>query len=79
MKHKSIAVASITILLCMFLGNIIACVPTTEYALFINSTEGGSVNTPGEDTFTYYAATVVEFEYSCSSSCTFQASVQFLR
>ncbi len=54
MKHKSIAVALITVLLCMVLGNSIACTtPTTEYALTISSTEGGSVTTPGEGTFTY--------------------------
>ncbi|MGB6873656.1 MAG: hypothetical protein WBE46_05920 [Dehalococcoidia bacterium] len=54
MKHKSIAVALITVLLCMVLGNSIACTtPTTEYALTISSTEGGSVTTPGEGTYTY--------------------------
>jgi len=54
MKHKSIAVALITVLLCMVLGNSIACTtPTTEYALTISSTEGGSVTTPGEGTYPY--------------------------
>jgi len=61
MKRKLIAVASITILICVVLGNIVACTttPTTEYALVINSTEGGSVATPGEDTYTYDEGTVV--------------------
>ena len=54
MQHKSIAVALITVLLCMVLGNSIACTtPTTEYALTISSTEGGSVTTPGEGTYPY--------------------------
>jgi hypothetical protein len=52
MKRKLIAVASITVLICVVLGNIVACTPPTEYALFINSTEGGSVTTPGEGMFT---------------------------
>ena len=54
MKHKSIAVALITALLCMVLGNSIACTtPTTEYVLTTSSTEGGSVTTPGEGTYPY--------------------------
>ena len=54
MKHKSIAVALITILLCMVLGNSIACTtPVTEYVLTTSSTEGGSVTTPGEGTYPY--------------------------
>ena len=54
MKHKSIAVALITVLLCMVLVNSIACTnPTTEYTLTIISTEGGSLTTPGEGTYTY--------------------------
>ena len=54
MKHKSIAAALITALLCMVLGNSIACTtPTTEYTLAISSTEGGSVITPGEGTYPY--------------------------
>ena len=44
----------------MVLGNSIACTtPTTEYALIINSTEGGSVTTPVEGTFTYDEGEVV--------------------
>jgi len=54
MKHKSIAVALITVLLCMVLINSIACTTyTTEYVLTISSTEGGSVTTPGEGTYPY--------------------------
>jgi len=54
MKHKPIAVALITVLLCMVLGNSIACTTyTTEYVLTISSTEGGSVTTPGEGTYPY--------------------------
>jgi uncharacterized repeat protein (TIGR02543 family) len=61
MKRKLIAVTSITLLIFVVLGNIVACtpIPTTEYALFINSTEGGSVTTPGEDMFTCDEGTVV--------------------
>jgi len=54
MKHKSIAVALITVLLCMVLVNSIACTtPVTEYVLKISSTEGGSVTTPGEGKYPY--------------------------
>jgi hypothetical protein len=61
MKRKLIAVASITVLICVVLGNIVACTPTptTEYALFIDSTEGGSVTTPGEGMFTCDEGSVV--------------------
>jgi uncharacterized repeat protein (TIGR02543 family) len=56
MKHKSIAIALITVALCMVLGNSIACTtPVTEYDLTIGSTEGGSVTTPGEGRNTYCA------------------------
>jgi ribosomal protein L21E len=49
MKHKSVAVALIIVLLFMVLGNSIACTTqVTEYVLTIRSTEGGSVTTPGE-------------------------------
>jgi hypothetical protein len=61
MKHKSIAVALITALLCMVLGNSIACTtPVIEYTLTISSTEGGSVTTPGEGAFNYTADEVVD-------------------
>ena len=62
MKSKLISVALIAVLLCMVLGNSLACTPTptTEYDLIIDSTEGGSVTTPGEGTFTYNATEVVE-------------------
>jgi hypothetical protein len=54
MKHKSIAVAFITFLICMVLGNGIACTtPVTEYVLNISSTEGGEVTEPGEGTYPY--------------------------
>jgi len=59
MKRRLIAVASITVLICVVLGNIVACTPPTEYALFINSTEGGSVTTPGEGMFTCDEGAVV--------------------
>jgi len=60
MKRKLIPVALITILLCLVLGNVIACAPTTtQYDLTITSTAGGSVTNPGEDTFTYDEGEVV--------------------
>jgi uncharacterized repeat protein (TIGR02543 family) len=61
MKSKLIAAALITVLICVGLGNSIACgpTPTTEYDLTIDSTVGGSVTDPGEDTFTYDEGTVV--------------------
>ena len=56
MKHKWIAIALITVLLCTVLGNSIACTtPVTEYVLTISSTEGGSVTTPGEGRYPYCA------------------------
>jgi len=59
MKHKSISVALIAILLCMVLGNSISCTPTTTYTLTISSTAGGDVTTPVEGAHTYSAGTVV--------------------
>jgi hypothetical protein len=54
MKHKSIAVALITVLLCMIVGNSVACTtPVVEYHLTITSTDGGDVITPGEGEFSY--------------------------
>jgi hypothetical protein len=54
MKQQSIAVALITVLLCMLVGNSIACTtPVTEYHLSISSTEGGDVTEPGEGRFSY--------------------------
>ena len=54
MKNKSIAVALITVLLCIVLGNGVACTtPATEYVLNISSTEGGLVTEPGEGKFPY--------------------------
>lgn len=35
-------------------------IPSVQYGLSINSTEGGSVTTPGEGTFNYTAGTVVD-------------------
>ena len=44
----------------MVLGNSIACTtPTTDYALIISNTEGGSVTEPGEGTYTYDEGDVV--------------------
>ncbi len=61
MKRKLISVASITVLICVVLGNIVACTPTptTEFELTISSTAGGNVTTPGEGTSTYDDETVV--------------------
>jgi preprotein translocase subunit YajC len=54
MKHKSIAVALITVLLCMVVGSSFACTtPVVEYHLTITSTDGGDVITPGEGGFSY--------------------------
>jgi hypothetical protein len=55
MKHKLIAAALIAALLCMVLGNGIACTDgtTTQYDLTTSSTAGGNVTTPGEGTDTY--------------------------
>ena len=61
MKSKLIAVALVTVLLSIVLGNIFACTPTptVQYDLTISSTAGGSVIEPGEGTFTYDEGTMV--------------------
>jgi len=59
MKSKLIAVASITVLICVGVGNSVACTPTTVYDLPINSTVGGTVTTLGEGTRTYDEGIVV--------------------
>jgi hypothetical protein len=61
MKHKFIVVASITVLMCLVMGNTFACTttPATKYDLTIDSTEGGSVTTPVEGTHTCDEGTVV--------------------
>jgi hypothetical protein len=54
MKHKSIAVALITVLLCMVAGSSVACTTVVvDYHLSISSTEGGQVTEPGEGRFSY--------------------------
>jgi hypothetical protein len=65
MKHKLIALALVTVLICMVLGSSIACEeiaepPPPQYELTISSTEGGSVIWPGEGTFTYDEGDEVE-------------------
>ena len=61
MKSKLIAVALVTVLLSIVLGNIFACTPTptVQYDLTISSTAGGWVIEPGEGTFTYDEGTMV--------------------
>jgi len=54
MKHKSVAVALITALLCLVFGNNIACTtPVIEFHLSVTSTDGGDVTEPGEGRFSY--------------------------
>jgi uncharacterized repeat protein (TIGR02543 family) len=54
MRHKLVAVALITALLCMIAGNSVACTTVVvEYHLTISSTDGGDVAKPGEGRFTY--------------------------
>ena len=62
MKHKLIAITLITVLICVGLGNIVGCAPTsaTEYDLTIDSTAGGSVTVPGEGAFICSPGTVVD-------------------
>ena len=50
---------SILLITVAFIAGIISCA-TAQYTLTISSTEGCSVITPGEGTFTYSAGTVVE-------------------
>jgi hypothetical protein len=54
MKHKWIAIALITVLLCMILPSSMACTEhVCEFDLTVASTEGGTVTAPGEGTFAY--------------------------
>lgn len=54
MKRKSIAIALITALLCMFAGSSVACTTVVvDYHLTIGSTDGGDVTEPGEGRFSY--------------------------
>ena len=54
------------LLLVAFVAGMMACTPTpaVQYSLEIDSTDGGSVTTPGEGTFTYDAGTVVDLSAS---------------
>jgi hypothetical protein len=68
MRSKLMAVALITILLYMIVGNGIACgPPTTQYDLTIKSTEGGNVATPGEGRHTYDAGEEVDLVATADS------------
>jgi len=54
MKTKWTAIALITLLLCVILPGSIACTEyVCEYDLTVSSTEGGTVDMPGEGTYTY--------------------------
>jgi len=54
MKHKSIAVALVIVLLCTVVGTSIACTTVVvDYHLAISSTDGGDVTEPGEGRFSY--------------------------
>jgi uncharacterized repeat protein (TIGR02543 family) len=62
MKHKLIAIALVSILLFMLLGNSIGCGGgggTTQYTLTTTSTAGGDVTTPGEGTYACNASQLV--------------------
>jgi hypothetical protein len=62
MRARLFSIVSVTILLCLVLGNS-ACnniTPPTQYTLTITSTEGGDVTTPGAGTHTYNATQVVD-------------------
>jgi hypothetical protein len=57
-RHQYLAMASTFLVLLALTAGIVGCGPT-QYTLTISSTEGGTVTTPGEGTFTYEAGTVV--------------------
>jgi Leucine-rich repeat (LRR) protein len=54
-----LARVSILLTIVTLVAVMVGCIPT-QLSLTISSTEGGSVTTPGEGTFTYYEAEVVE-------------------
>ena len=61
MKSKLMLVAVIALVLCTGLGAKASCTaPATEWRLTINTTEGGSVFTPGVGVFWYDEGEVVD-------------------
>ena len=59
--HHSLAIFSILFIMVSLLMGIVSCIPSDSYlTLTITSTDGGSVTTPGEGTFTYDEVTLVE-------------------
>lgn len=66
-------IALVFFLVVVFVAGMTACQPTpaVQYNLTIDSTEGGSVNTPGERTFTYDSGMVVDLMASPASGYLF--------
>jgi len=59
-KHHQMVRAGIFLIVAALVVGFTACDGADTYQLTISSTSGGNVTTPGEGTFTYPAATVVQ-------------------
>jgi len=57
-RHHYVAIVSIFLIMVALLAGMLGCVPV-QYTLTIASTQGGTVTTPGEGTFTFDKGTVV--------------------
>jgi hypothetical protein len=56
-RHHYLAIVSIFLVTVALITGMAGC--TVKYSIIISSTEGGTVTTPGEGTFTYDEGTVV--------------------
>jgi hypothetical protein len=60
MKHHYSAAVGIFLIVAALMVGVAACDGARTYQLTISSSSGGSVNTPGEGTYTHDAGTVVQ-------------------
>ncbi len=72
---RRMRIALVSLLLTALVAGMMACepAPVVEYTLMIESTEGGTVITPGEGTFIYEEGTVVDLVASPASGWEFFA------
>ncbi len=70
---RRMRIALVSLLLMALVAGMMACepAPADRYSLTIDSTEGGTVTTPGEGTFMYDAGTVVDLAASPDSDYQF--------
>ncbi len=70
---RRMRIALVSLLLTALVAGMVACepAPVDRYSLTIDSTEGGTVTTPGEGTFMYDAGTAVDLTASAASGYEF--------